>query len=249
MSGWVHFVQFGLKEKRPSPPIPDHIRRAIETPVALEPPARLMQRTTATEDIKRFSLTGKLIAFDVAAAFEICGPLPKSPKILDFGCGCGRVLPWLQMIYPSAKAYGCDIESDLAGWLRDNLRDAEISVTDHQPPLPFPNNFFDAVYSISVFTHLPEDMQFAWLRELGRVTKPGGRLAFTTHGPSVQPALKNRDFVYSEGISSKDFPSFYQNTFHSHEYIKREWSRYMTLDGIFPKGCAGHQDMVAGRAG
>jgi len=42
------------------------------------------------------------------------------------------------------------------------------------PPMSYEDNMFDFVYSISIFTHLPEDMQFAWLQELQRITKPGG---------------------------------------------------------------------------
>jgi SAM-dependent methyltransferase len=40
------------------------------------------------------------------------------------------------------------------------------------------------VYALSVFTHLDESQQLSWIAELRRVTKPGGLVLFTTHGPS-----------------------------------------------------------------
>ena len=48
------------------------------------------------------------------------------------------------------------------------------------PPLPFDNEFFDFIFSISVLTHIPEDMQFAWLAELNRVLKVGGTALLST---------------------------------------------------------------------
>jgi hypothetical protein len=44
------------------------------------------------------------------------------------------------------------------------------------PPTDLPGDHFDLVFSYSVFTHLREDVHFAWLDELGRLVKPGGLL-------------------------------------------------------------------------
>jgi ubiquinone/menaquinone biosynthesis C-methylase UbiE len=41
------------------------------------------------------------------------------------------------------------------------------------PPLPFPDDHFDLVFSSSVFTHIDEHAQDLWLAELRRVTQPG----------------------------------------------------------------------------
>ena len=44
------------------------------------------------------------------------------------------------------------------------------------PPLLFPDCAFDLVFAISVFTHLDEQYQLAWLAELRRVAQPGAIL-------------------------------------------------------------------------
>jgi predicted SAM-dependent methyltransferase len=53
------------------------------------------------------------------------------------------------------------------------------------PPLLFSNNFFDFIYSISVFTHLSEETGLSWAKELYRVLKPNGILLITTSGDSA----------------------------------------------------------------
>jgi SAM-dependent methyltransferase len=52
------------------------------------------------------------------------------------------------------------------------------------PPLPYPDERFDLVYALSVFTHLTESQQRSWSAELHRVTRTCGYVLFTTHGPS-----------------------------------------------------------------
>jgi hypothetical protein len=39
-------------------------------------------------------------------------------------------------------------------------------------------------------------------------------------------------------------PDFYQTAFHTHEYIRREWSRHFEVVAIHAKGVGNHQDAV-----
>jgi len=48
--------------------------------------------------------------------------------------------------------------------------------------LPFEDGFFDLIFSVSIFTHLPEKMQIAWLEELRRASKPGALVLSSVHG-------------------------------------------------------------------
>jgi SAM-dependent methyltransferase len=101
--------------------------------------------------------------------------------VLDFGCGCGRVIRrWADVSGPSF--YGSDYNAKFIEWCRANLPFAQFEVNGLAPPLPFGDGQFDLVYALSVFTHLTEPLQREWMAELRRVTRPGGLILFTTRG-------------------------------------------------------------------
>lgn len=101
--------------------------------------------------------------------------------LLDWGCGCGRVLRhWATL--PSTRVAGCDITPKMVEWCARNLPFADVAVTGLEPPLPYPDDSFDLVYAFSVYTHLSEPLQHAWMRELHRVLRSGGFVIFSTLG-------------------------------------------------------------------
>lgn len=108
--------------------------------------------------------------------------------ILDFGCGCGRVLRFWQGL-TRARICGTDYNPALIRWCEANLPFARFSVNGECSRTDYSDNFFDLVYSISVFTHLSMDMQSFWLDELFRITKPGGYIIITVHGASRTSVL------------------------------------------------------------
>jgi len=101
--------------------------------------------------------------------------------LLDLGCGCGRVLRhWSRL--PQTGVFGCDINPKMVEWCEANLPFADVTVNDISPPLPHADSTFDLVYALSVMTHLPEDLQHAWIRECLRVLRPNGYLLISTLG-------------------------------------------------------------------
>jgi SAM-dependent methyltransferase len=101
--------------------------------------------------------------------------------ILDWGCGCGRVLrQWAGL--GRTQVFGCDLNPKMVEWCRENLPFAEVTVTGLAPPLPYEDSSLDLMYAFSVFTHLAEDLQDAWMAECFRVLKPGGFLLMSTMG-------------------------------------------------------------------
>jgi ubiquinone/menaquinone biosynthesis C-methylase UbiE len=122
--------------------------------------------------------------------------IPFEGRILDFGCGCGRVLRFWKERSEELEIHGTDYNPKLVEWCQDNLDFVNVSTNDAAPPTSYTEDYFDIVYAISVFTHLSEEMQAPWLKELIRITKPGGHIIITVHGRSrtdvLTPELRDR---------------------------------------------------------
>jgi SAM-dependent methyltransferase len=100
---------------------------------------------------------------------------------LDWGCGCGRVLRhWADL--RSVRVHGCDIDERMIAWCADNLPFASVRATALAPPLPYADAGFGLIYAFSVFTHLSEELQHAWVNECRRVLAPAGLLLISTLG-------------------------------------------------------------------
>ncbi len=152
------------------------------------PPARLRQLTTASPSIEWFLESGRAGADAIRQLLaEHRADLGEHRHLLDFGCGCGRVLRhWAP---DSLSVDGCDYNPDLVAWCRRGLPFAHFEVNALEPPLPYTAARFDLVYALSVFTHLPEALQRPWAAELARVTDSSGHLIISTHGAAYRPTL------------------------------------------------------------
>lgn len=92
-------------------------------------------------------------------------------RILDFGCGAGRMIRWLSHLSDNCEIWGTDISAEHIYWCREYLSPPFHFVTSTiYPHLPFEDNYFDLVYAGSVFSHI-DDLADAWLLELRRITK------------------------------------------------------------------------------
>ena len=163
------------------------------------PPPKLLFRVTGTTEATWFLEGGRLAEKSIRAALARAGaPLKSLKAILDFGCGCGRVLRrWHSL---DARICGTDLSNSAIKWCRAHLPFVEVDVNRLEPPLAYDNASFDLVYAMSVLTHLPVKTQFAWRDELGRVLRPGGHLLLTVHGEAYFQHLTNEErLVYAEG--------------------------------------------------
>jgi SAM-dependent methyltransferase len=104
-------------------------------------------------------------------------------RVLDFGCGAGRILRTAVTEDPDAEFWACDIHAPSVAWLTEHLSPpAHIFQSEAWPPLGQPDRRFDLIYAFSVFTHLLDSWS-AWLLELHRVLTDDGVLIVTVVGP------------------------------------------------------------------
>jgi SAM-dependent methyltransferase len=259
-SAWAHYVSWGHREDRPGVPgeVKELVRSVMEA-TPRTPPEKLISRVHGTSDAGGFAQVGKMVALDVYGAVAPHRPLGQPMRILDFGCGCGRVLPYMGILASQADFAASDIDREAIAWCRENIRGDEgrerfaFSVNSDLPPLPFEEGSFDLVYAISVFTHLPEDMQFKWLAELERVTAPGGLLVISTAGAHLirehlgadtLRLLDEKGFYYHPFGSTDGLPDYYQAAWHTRPYVEKAWSRFLEIIDVVPLGIAGHQDLI-----
>ena len=133
------------------------------------PPFELANRVGSVPDFATYHYIG------ASAKEYICKSLPmnydfQGKRILDFGCGAGRVL---RHFVPEAKSgcevWGCDIDMPSVLWAIDHFSPLmHIFHNSEQAHLPLESNSFDCVFAFSVFSHLSHAWD-QWLAELRRV--------------------------------------------------------------------------------
>ncbi len=157
------------------------------------PPGQLMSLVQGTPNVREFLTDGRGTAQAVLDVLHGSGiDIDSSMRVLDFGCGCGRVIRHLHAM-TGARFNGSDYNPQLIEWCQRNLRFGQFDVNGASPPLAYENGQFDVVYALSVFTHFPEDLQSLWMAELSRILKPGGHLLMTTQGESFLPYMSEEE--------------------------------------------------------
>jgi SAM-dependent methyltransferase len=221
---------------------------------AAPPPKHLQVRVVGAyrEDFMR---AGEELADDIDRALAPFSVTLRSfPTILDFGCGCGRLLTAVAgRLRGDQRLFGGDIDAEAVAWCQTQYaRVATVSVLPTSPPTAFADHQFALVYGISVLTHLPEPMQFDWLRELQRITRPGGYLVLSVHGKNHFqhfPAheIERDGFSYADLGHTDGLPTFYRTAAHTESYIRRRWTDYLDVLALVELGIHGRQDAVVCR--
>ncbi len=218
------------------------------------PGPRLRVSTAGTADLSWFLETGRLGASALREAVERVGlELGSMERILDFGCGCGRVLRHLAAT-PGPALYGADVNGAAVRWCARSLPLAGTLENALEPPLELPAEHFDLVYAFSVFTHLPPGLAERWMDELRRLLKPGGVLVLSTHGDAYRDQLLAAErSEYEAGHvvvrASATAGSNACGVFHPPEFVRTRMGRGLELVDLVPEGSAGNprQDLAVFR--
>jgi SAM-dependent methyltransferase len=127
--------------------------------------------------------------------------LTDGKKVLDFGCGAGRMIRWFKPFAEKCEVWGTDISSDCIFWAKKYLRPPfNFATTTTIPHLPFEDFYFDLIYAGSVFTHI-DDLAEAWLLELRRILKKDGRIFITIQDKHSIQLLKDHPDYKNEWLA------------------------------------------------
>lgn len=107
-------------------------------------------------------------------------------KILDVGCGKGFLLYDFTKVVPGVEIYGIDISSYAIANSKEEIRD-RLQV-GNATSLPYPDNYFDLVFSINTFHNLHNYELDLALREFERVGKQNKYICVESYRNEVEKA-------------------------------------------------------------
>ncbi|MBS1791361.1 MAG: class I SAM-dependent methyltransferase [Acidobacteria bacterium] len=117
---------------------------------------------------------------------------PRSLRLLEIGCGIGRMTSHLAGIF--GEVYAVDVSHEMVQQARARLAHLP-NVTVHETSgydfVDFPDDFFDLVFSAYVFQHVPNaDVIRRNICDAYRVLRPGGMFKFQTSGIASEDHAK-----------------------------------------------------------
>jgi SAM-dependent methyltransferase len=210
------------------------------------PPFELASRVgslrEADDPWAMYDLLGQLTVRDLLAALPD-GYSLDDKRVLDFGCGAGRTLRHFVSDEAGGEFWGCDIDVESIEWLNANLAPPLHAFANSElPPLAQPDETFDLVYCVSVFTHLARSWS-AWLAELHRVLKPDG-LLLTTFMGAGQAHLMAPDEWDEDSVGmlilqpGQSWAMGGPMVLHSEWWIREHWGRLFDVLSVTPDGFA-----------
>jgi SAM-dependent methyltransferase len=211
------------------------------------PPYELASRVGSLDDAPNpwahYAAIGRASKADLLAALPPGFSL-EGKRVLDFGCGAGRTLRHFVADRCPGEFWGCDIDSASIAWLQEFL-DPPLHpfVNGELPPLDQPEEMFDLVYCVSVFTHLTRSWS-AWLLELHRVLKPDGLLlaSFMGEGQSKVVAGEEWDEDRVGMLTLRPGQAWEAGgpmVLHSPWWIHEHWGRLFEIHSLTPYGFPG----------
>jgi SAM-dependent methyltransferase len=116
---------------------------------------------------------------------NICGGMePRQMRVLEIGCGAGRLTKALGGIF--GEVHGVDVSPEMIRLGREKLSglgNVHLHVNNGVDLSVLPDVHFDFAFSFIVFQHVPErEIIESYLREVQRVMRPGALFKFQVEG-------------------------------------------------------------------
>ncbi|WP_164548646.1 methyltransferase domain-containing protein [Mesorhizobium sp. M7D.F.Ca.US.005.01.1.1] len=167
------------------------------------------------EALKHYFENGAANAQQVRDLMTSLG-LASDARVLEFANGYGRVTRHLKDL----NFVACDIHPEAVSFCADVL--GVKSIASASVPEDWkPEERFDFIFAISLWSHLPDGLFQRWLSSVCAALNPGGYLMFSTHGalaatvvPQLAEVIKDgQQYGYLDGSDQKDLdPSIYGST-------------------------------------
>lgn len=189
----------------------------------------------------------------------------KGGRYFDFGGSSGRVFRHFAIQTDTWDVWSCDFKvSSVEFNLKYFPPEMRVFLNTSFPSLPVPDSYFDLISACSVFTHIDE-AETGWLLELRRTLKIGGIACISIHDKDTwvqmtgdlrddvvtfRPDIANQTVLPAGKtiVTFRDDDPYRCHTFHSDEYIRRNWGRFFEICEIRPL-VLGLQAMVVCRRG
>ncbi len=110
---------------------------------------------------------------------HLAGADTKTWRVIDLGCGVGRIITVLAPEF--GEIHGVDVSDEMLKHAEERHKafpHVKFHRIDGRDLKLFPDAHFDLMWSYSVLYHMPRELMYGYLKELGRVMKPGGRMIF-----------------------------------------------------------------------
>lgn len=173
--------------------------------------------------------------------------LKPNDKVLDVGCGVGRIALPLTLYLKNGLYEGFDVNKDAIDWCKNNIEPdftnfhfkfIDLYNNTYNPngmikpdsfTFPYENEYFDFIILTSVFTHmLPEDVS-NFVKEISRVLKMGGCcyasyfILNQNSKTNIQKGISRLNFKTNLTLGSKTTNEEKPETAiaHEEEYIKK----------------------------
>jgi len=110
----------------------------------------------------------------------------KEMKVLEIGCGIGRILIPISKIF--GEAIGVDVSKKMISIANEYVKEipnCQVFENNGKDLSMFPDNYFDFCFSFIVFQHIPEkEIVVNYIRDVSRILKKECLFRFQVHGDS-----------------------------------------------------------------
>ena len=165
--------------------------------------------STSGAELARQMRQNMLITQAMGGLFEEHPDLSRVQRVLDIYCGSGEWVLEMAFRYPEMTVVGIDTSQHIIAYARaqakvQGLQNASFQVVNMAQPLKFPTASFDIVNASLIATYLRKEDWSETVKELMRVTKPGGMLRLTEcdePGVSNSAAYETMKVLYGRAFS------------------------------------------------